>query len=87
MINVMILTASLSTINAEANQQETIEVAVVEKTTLLMELQQQLDISMAILAQQVDTSINDTTLDIAFKTEQKRTTNLLTEKPSLIAAD
>ncbi|MEZ9820952.1 hypothetical protein AB4238_10085 [Shewanella sp. 10N.286.45.A1] len=87
MINVIILTAALSTISAEANQQETIEVAIVEKTTLLMELQQQLDISMAILAQQVDTSITDTTLDIAFKTGQKRTTNLLTEKPSFIAAD
>ncbi|MEZ9200179.1 hypothetical protein [Shewanella sp. 10N.286.54.B9] len=87
MINVMILTAALSTINAEANQQETIEVAIVEKTTLLMELQQQLDISMAILAQQVDTSIADTTLDIAFKTKQKRTTNIVREKPSFIGAD
>ena len=42
MINVIILTAALSTISAEANQQETIEVAIVEKTALLMELQQQL---------------------------------------------
>ncbi len=87
MINVIILTAALSTITAEANQQNTSEVTAIDKTALLIELQQQLNNNMAKLSEQLDSSIADSTFDIAFKTEQKRTTNIVREKPSFIGAD
>ncbi|MCL1096067.1 hypothetical protein [Shewanella kaireitica] len=87
MINVIILTAALSTISADVNQQMASEMTITDKTTLKMELQQQINANMAILTEQLDKSITESTFNVALKLKQMRTTYIVQEKSTFIVAE
>ncbi len=87
MINVIILTAALSIISTDDNQQMKSEMTIADKTTLVMELQQQLNTNMAALTEQLDKSITDSTFNVALKSKQKPTTNLFEERSAFTVAE
>lgn len=87
MINVIILTAALSTISADVNQQMASEMTITDKTTLKMELQQQINANMATLTEQLDKSITESTFNVALKLKQMRPTYIVQEKSTFIVAE
>ncbi|GIU15101.1 hypothetical protein TUM4261_31530 [Shewanella sp. c952] len=87
MINVIILTAALSTISADVNQQMASEMTITDKTTLKMELEQQINANMATLTEQLDKNITESTFNVALKLKQIRTTYIVQEKSTFIVAE
>ena len=87
MINVIILTAALSTISADVNQQMASEMTITDKTTLKMELQRQINANMATLTEQLDKSITESTFNVALKLKQMRPTYIVQEKSTFIVAE